>query len=89
MDSGLEKYCSIQEPWDTDDNDVGHYLKDRDIKYSLSSKTRFVVYTTKLSSEDLVALKLIFPNIIIKDNLSKEKVSTFARRVLCDAIRVT
>jgi len=85
MDSGLEVFCNIQEPWTTDDNDVGHYLFERGIKYALASKTDHIIYTAKLSGEDLVALKLIFPAIIIKDNLPIEKVSTIAQRVLCNS----
>jgi len=85
MDSQVEVFCNIQEPWTIDDNDVGHYLFERGIKYALASKTNHIIYTVKLSSEDLVALKLIFPAIIIKDNLPIEKVSTIAQRVLCNA----
>jgi hypothetical protein len=87
MDTGLEKYCTIQESFDADDiNDVGHYLTNRGVKYTLSTKstvkTNFLVYTAKLAGEDLTAIKLIFPNIIIKDNLPIEKVSKLAKRVL-------
>jgi len=89
MDSQVERYCNIQEPWSVDENDVGHYLFERGIKYSLASKTSHIIYTAKLSGEDLVALKLIFPAIIIKDNLPIEKVSTIAQRVLCNATKVT
>lgn len=89
MDSGLEAFCNIHEPWSLDENDVGHYLFERGIKYSLSSKTNCIIYTAKLSGEDLVVLKLKFPAIIIKDNLPIEKVSTIAQRVLCNVRKVT
>jgi hypothetical protein len=87
MDTGLEKYCTIQESFDADeDNDVGHYLTNRGVKYTLSTKTQvranYIIYTARLAGEDLTALKLIFPGIIIKDNLTIEKVSKMAKRVL-------
>jgi hypothetical protein len=45
--------------------------------------TEVIIYTVRLTSEEALVIKLSFPNVVVKQCIVKEKVSTLARRVLC------
>jgi len=86
MVSNLKKYFNIIEPW-TEERDVGSYLFDNSIKYDIKVVTarkldiawippkpeHICIYTTRLTGEEVLILKLTFPNLIITEPVIEEK----------------
>lgn len=75
MDTGL-KFWRIQEPQTDDGNTVGDYLITKWIGYGMSSRDGWNIYKARISTEDLVALKLIFPGILVRVYDKQNVVST-------------
>jgi hypothetical protein len=66
----------IIEPWlQHPDNDIGNHLYSIGIKYRISCADNSVKYVSELSLEDLLALKIIFPDILIRPLTDKKEVN--------------
>lgn len=66
----------IIEKWSIHPFDVGYHLYLIGIKYRMSGADNLIKYVSELSPEDLLALKIIFPDILIKPYIVKEEVNS-------------
>lgn len=99
MDLELGVYYNIIEPYTEEYRDVGSYLYNHGIRYSLRISTErdgipdanwmvtmkpqtVVIYTARMTEEDMVVLKLIFPHIVIKKPVMKESIHVMVKRIL-------
>lgn len=92
------EYYNIVEPFDRDDdvgsylfqNKIRYHMRtstkidfEIDLAWMASAKpTTFVVYTVMLTEEEILYLKLRFPDLTVDKPKSPEKIADMAKRVL-------
>ena len=97
MDIGLKKAYIIYECW-TDNDDVGHWLLDRNISYSIrvtgdakqvpqrlravKDNDSWIIYSAYLECEDATAIGITFINTVITEAKAGPDVRTLIRGVV-------